>query len=53
MVKAKTFEKIIIDTTVMEKAVAYPTDSRLLERTRQHLVKLAGTLSITLRQNYN
>jgi IS5 family transposase len=53
VVKAKSFEKIIIDTTVMEKAVAYPTDSRLLERSRQHLVKLAATLGITLRQNYN
>lgn len=53
VVKAKSFEKIIIDTTVMEKAVAYPTDSRLLERGRQHLVKLATTLGITLRQNYN
>ena len=37
----------------MEKAVAYPTDSRLLERGRQHLVKLAGTLGVSLRQNYN
>ena len=37
VVKAKSFEKSIIDTTVMEKAVAYPTDSRLLERSRQHL----------------
>ena len=53
VVKAKSFEKSIIDTTVMEKAVAYPTDSRLLERGRQHLVKLAGALGITLRQNYN
>ena len=53
VVKAKSFEKIIIDTTVMEKAVAYPTDSRLLERGRQHLVKLAVALGITLRQNYN
>ena len=53
VVKSKSFEKIIIDTTVMEKAVAYPTDSRLLERGRQHLVKLAGALGITLRQNYN
>ena len=53
VVKAKSFEKIIIDTTVMEKAVAFPTDSRLLERGRQHLVKLAGALGIALRQNYN
>jgi len=31
----------------------YPTDSRLLERGRQHLVKFANTLYIVLRQNYN
>ena len=53
VVKPKSFDKVIIDTTVMEKAVAYPTDSRLLERGRQHLVKLANTLGIRLRQNYN
>ena len=53
VVKKQSFDKIIVDTTVMEKAVAYPTDSRLLERGRQHLVKLATTLGIRLRQNYN
>ncbi len=53
IVKKQSFDKIIVDTTVMEKAVAYPTDSRLLERGRQHLVKLATTLGIRLRQNYN
>ena len=53
VVKKQIFDKIIVDTTVMEKSVAYPTDSRLLERGRQHLVKLATTLGIRLRQNYN
>ena len=53
VVKKQSFDRIIVDTTVMEKAVAYPTDSRLLERGRQHLVKLATTLGIRLRQNYN
>lgn len=53
IVKKQSFDKIIVDTTVMEKAVAYPTDSRLLERGRQHLVKLATTQGIRLRQNYN
>ena len=53
VVKKQSFDKIIVDTTVMEKAVAYPTDSRLFERGRQHLVKLAATLGIRLRQNYN
>lgn len=44
---------MIVDTTVMEKAVAYPTDSRLFETGRQHLVALAGELNLPLRQNYN
>lgn len=53
VIKARSLEKVIVDTTVMEKAIAYPTDSRLLERGRQHLVKLADRLGIKLRQNYN
>ena len=43
----------IVDTTVLPKAVAHPTDSRLLERSRRHLVKLAEDNGIALRQNYN
>lgn len=38
---------------VMEKAIAHPTDSRLLERYREHLVKAAARHDLTLRQNYN
>lgn len=53
VIQAKSLDKVIVDTTVMEKAVAYPTDSRLLERGRQHLVKLADGLGLKLRQNYN
>lgn len=53
VIKAHSVEKVIVDTTVMEKAIAYPTDSRLLERGRQHLVKLADRLGLKLRQNYN
>jgi IS5 family transposase len=53
VVKQQSFDRVIVDSTVMEKAVAYPTDSRLLERGRQHLVRLADVLGITLRQNYN
>lgn len=53
VIKAMSLEKLIVDTTVMEKAIAYPTDSRLLERGRQHLVKLADRLGVKLRQNYN
>lgn len=53
VIKQSSLNRVIVDSTVMEKAVAYPTDSRLLERGRQHLVKLADVLGLKLRQNYN
>jgi transposase, IS5 family len=53
LIKKSSLEKVIVDTTVMPKAIAHPTDSRLLEKSRQHLVKLAGEHGIELRQNYN
>lgn len=43
---------VVVDTTVMEKAVAYPTDSKLLYKAREELVKLAQGEGISLRQNY-
>ncbi len=52
-VKAASVDKVIVDTTVMPKAIAHPTDSRLLERSRQQLVKLAVEQGLSLRQNYN
>jgi IS5 family transposase len=39
--------------TVMEKAMAHPTDSRPLERCCEHLVKAAARHDLKLRQNYN
>ena len=53
MMKAASADRIIVDTTVMPKAIAHPTDSRLLEKSREHLVKLAAEHGIPLRQNYN
>ncbi|PQV47680.1 IS5 family transposase [Paraburkholderia sp. BL21I4N1] len=46
-------KRVIVDTTVMQKAIAHPTDSRLLERCREHLVKAAARHGLKLRQNYN
>ncbi|MGF6293229.1 IS5 family transposase [Paraburkholderia youngii] len=37
----------------MQKAIAHPTDSRLLGRCREHLVKAAARHGLKLRQNYN
>ena len=52
-VRNSSMKTVIADTTVMPKAVAYPTDSRLLERSRQYLVKAANRCGLKLRQNYN
>jgi hypothetical protein len=35
------------------QGIAHPTDNRLLERNRQHMVKFAQEHGINLRQNYN
>lgn len=53
VVKSSSVERVILDTTVMPKAIAHPTDSRLLEKSRQHLVKVAQEHGMALRQNYN
>lgn len=48
-----SLERVVVDTTVQEKAIAFPTDSRLYNRSRERLVKLAATWSIRLRQSYS
>lgn len=51
-IKPADLERVIVDTTVQEKAVAYPTDSRLFEVARRKLVLLARRQGIELRQSY-
>jgi transposase, IS5 family len=51
-VKKAEFERVIVDTTVQEKAVAYPTDSRLLEVTREKTARLAARAGIKLKQTF-
>ena len=51
--KVQEVERVTIDTTVQEKAVAFPTDSKLYDDIRRHLVKACGEHGIVLRQNYN
>jgi IS5 family transposase len=41
-----------VDTTVQEKAVAFPTDARLYHKARRALVRMAGSVGICLRQTY-
>jgi hypothetical protein len=40
-VTKREFERVIVDSTVQEKAIAYPTDSRLLEVARDKIARLA------------
>lgn len=51
-VSERDFEEVVVDTTVMEKAIAHPTDSRLYHRSRERLVKLAKEHGVALRQSY-
>jgi IS5 family transposase len=51
-VEQRDLDQVVVDTTVMEKAIAHPTDSRLYHRSRERLVKLAKRHGIPLRQSY-
>jgi transposase, IS5 family len=50
--KPADFAKVIIDTTVQPKAVAFPTDARLMQRALDRLARLAKRHGIRLRQSY-
>ncbi|WP_255005831.1 IS5 family transposase [Roseovarius sp. M141] len=52
-VKSDDLKRVTVDTTVMEKNIAHPTDARLYETARRKLVGLAREAGIGLRQNYN
>lgn len=53
VIRKASVQQVIVDTTVMPKAIAHPTDSQLLDKSRQHLVKAAEDNGLRLRQNYN
>lgn len=45
-------ERVNVDTTVQEKAIAFPTDARLYHKARRALLRLAQHLGYGLRQTY-
>ena len=51
-VKPKALERVIVDTTVQEKAIARPVDSRLLEIARHKVVSAAKRVGIQLKQTF-
>src|SRR6202171_4555011 len=51
-IATKDLERVVVDTTVQPKAIAHPTDARLMHRALEKLVALAKDAGVTLRQSY-
>lgn len=51
-VRPSEFERVIVDSTVQEKAIAHPVDSRLLEIARAKVAQAAKWAGITLKQTF-
>ena len=49
--KPADFTQVIVDTTVQEKAITFPTDAKLMHRARERLVRLAKAHGVALRQS--
>ena len=49
---AKDLERVAVDTTVQPKAIAHPSDARLVHRAIEKLVALAKREGVVLRQSY-
>ena len=52
LLKKSEMRSVIVDTTVQEKAIAFPTDSRLYFKALKSLVRFCGEHGIQLRQTY-
>ncbi|HXH28080.1 MAG TPA: IS5 family transposase [Candidatus Polarisedimenticolia bacterium] len=48
----RDLERVVVDTTVQPKAIAFPTDAKLTHKAIVMLVKLARRYDIPLRQSY-
>jgi transposase, IS5 family len=52
LVKPAQLKQVVVDTTVQEKAITFPTDAKLLFTAREKLVEQAEADELTLRQTY-
>ena len=50
--KPSEIAKVNVDTTVQEKAIAFPTDARLYDKARRALVRVARKHQLKVRQSY-
>jgi IS5 family transposase len=51
-IATKDLERVVVDTTVQEKAIAHPTDARLMHRAIEKLIDLSKREGVELRQSY-
>jgi IS5 family transposase len=51
-VSSRSLSRVIVDTTIMEKNIAFPTDSKLYHSGIKTLVRMAKNNDIELRQTY-
>jgi transposase, IS5 family len=52
LIAKKELTRVIVDSTVQEKAISHPTDSKLLETARSKVVEAAKANGIELKQTY-
>lgn len=52
LLKEQHMDRVNVDTTVQEKAIAFPTDARLYDKARRALVRAAEERGVKLRQSY-
>ena len=52
LIAKRELTRVIVDSTVQEKAIAHPTDSKLLETARAKVVEAAQANGIELKQTY-
>lgn len=52
LIKPQQLTQVVVDSTVQHKAIAHPTDSRLLEVARTKLVQAARKAGISLKQTF-
>lgn len=52
IVKPADLQRVVVDTTVQERAVAFPIDAKLYDDMRRKLVRMAQREGLRLRQSY-
>ena len=52
LIEPQALERLVVDSTVQHKAIAHPTDSRLLEVARTKLVAAAKNAGVRLKQTF-